>query len=112
MPLDRVDTPFGIRSAQFDKDRGTLVVWQKVEKNQGMQGVAVVAEPNSNPQAAEDRLNNLVLARLGPDKSVSYWAGFCWDKAGQFATEEAWREYVSRFAATLTTPMKVTITER
>ncbi len=97
---------------QFLKDQGALVVWQKMEKDQGMQGLAVVVDPKSNPQPAEDRLNNLVLARLGPDKSVSYWAGFCWDKAGQFATDEAWRQYVSRFAQALAAPLKVTITAK
>lgn len=94
---------------QFNAERGWMVSWEKVEKNQGMQGVAVVVDPKTLEKETQDPLNNLVLLKVGPDNTVSYWAGFGWDKSGQFADGEAWKTYVDRFARGLQSPIEVSI---
>lgn len=94
---------------EFDGTRGILTVWQQVEKNSGMQGIAIVADPKSLVKDAEDKLNNLVLVKCGADNSVSYWAGFCWDRAGQITGADAWNKYVDQFAQGLRSPIQVSI---
>jgi Domain of unknown function (DUF4861) len=94
---------------QFNAERGWMTIWEKVEKNQGMQGVAVVVNPKTLEKETQDPLNNLVLVKVGPDNTVSYWAGFGWDKSGQFADAEAWKTYVDRFAEGLQSPIEVSV---
>ena len=99
-------------SKSFDATNGTLVVWEKMAKNAGMQGIAVVVDPKSLEKETEDKLNHLVLAKCGADNSVSYWAGFAWDKAGQFTDEAAWKKYVGEFAQGLQSPVEVNVSEK
>ena len=94
----------------FNAEQGWMAIWEKMEKNQGMQGVALVVDPKVMERATEDALNNLLLIRAGPDNNtVSYWAGFCWDKAGPFTDHEAWKTYVDRFAQALGSPIEVRV---
>jgi hypothetical protein len=96
----------------FDAARGTLSVWQKMEKDAGMQGVAVLVDPKSVESSTEDPLNHLVLAKVGADGKIAYWAGFAWDKAGHIPTAAAWKKYVEEFADGLTSPIEVTVTTK
>jgi hypothetical protein len=94
---------------QFSAEKGTLVSWEKMEKNQGMQGVALVVDPKLIEKETEDAQNNLVLVKLGPDLRVSHWAGFAWDKSGQCADEATWRTMVAEFAQGLQSPIQVSV---
>jgi len=40
---------------------------------------------------------------------ASWWAGFCWDKAGQITTADAWKKYVDAFALGVQSPIEVTV---
>ncbi len=93
----------------FNAEHGWLGIWEKVEKNQGMQGVGIVVEAQAEPQTAEDKLNNLLLVKATPAKKVSYWAGFAWDKTGLFADFAAWQEYLDKFAQGLAAPIQVSV---
>jgi hypothetical protein len=95
---------------QFDATHGWLASWEKMEKNSGMQGVGVVFDPKALERETEDKLNNLVLVKVGPDKSVSYWAGFYWDKTGQFKDFEAWKAYLTQFSQGLASPIEISVT--
>ncbi|MEY4385805.1 MAG: hypothetical protein RLY20_1088 [Verrucomicrobiota bacterium] len=88
---------------------GWLLSWQNVEKNGGKQGVAVVVDPKSFVKQTDDKLNNLVLAKLAPGDTLSYWAGFAWDKAGHITSAEAWKKYVEESAQGLASPVDVTV---
>ena len=90
--------------------RGVLTLWEKVEKNQGMQGIALVVDPKTFDKAAEDSLNNLLLVKASPANTVSYWAGFFWDKSGQFPSLQAFQAYVDQFAQGLQAPVSVKVT--
>jgi hypothetical protein len=94
---------------EFSAERGYLTVWEAVEKNNGMQGVALIVNPKIVEKQAEDKLNNLLLAKTGADNSISYWAGFAWDKAGRITTPEAWKKYVDEFAQGVASPIEVTV---
>src|SRR5438105_6866768 len=45
---------------EFDAARGWLCVWEPMEKNLGMQGVAAIVNPGELDRQAEDAQNNLI----------------------------------------------------
>jgi len=97
---------------EFNALTGVFTSWQTMEKNNGMQGVAIiVGDEKSLDRQAEDKGNNLVL--LKPEalngKPVSYWAGFAWDKAGKITSADAWKKYVDEFAQKARSPIEVTV---
>jgi len=91
-------------------ERGWLAKWERMDKNAGNQGLAIIVDPKSTDRnLVEDRLNLLLISKLAADNSSSYWAGFCWDKGGQFADFDAWKTYVDQFALGLLSPIEVTL---
>lgn len=72
-----------------------LTIWEPMEKNLGMQGLAVVVNPKTVDQLAEDKLNNLLVLKPASTMPVSYWPGFAWDRAGQITTAKAWDTYAA-----------------
>lgn len=77
---------------EFNAERGWLVSWQDMEKNAGKQGLAIIADPKLIEKQAEDKLNNLVLAKVPENNVASYRAGFCWDKAGPLTDAASWKK--------------------
>jgi hypothetical protein len=96
----------------FNAERGSLCIWEPMEKNQGMQGIALIVDPKALQKEAEDRQNNLLLAKADADNSVSYWAGFFWDKSGQFPGYDAWKTYVDQFSQGLASPIEVSVSAK
>jgi hypothetical protein len=94
---------------ELNAERGWLVKWERMEKNAGYQGLGVIVNPKQFIKQAEDKRNLLILVRVPQDKMASYWAGFCWDKAGQFADEQAWKTYVDHFAQGLLSPIEISV---
>ena len=92
-----------------DAAGGWMSKWEKVAKNNGNQGLAIIVDPKQWVKDGEDELNHLVLASTAEGDTVSYWAGFCWDKAGQFTTPEAWKQHVDEFAQGLASPIETTV---
>jgi hypothetical protein len=95
--------------ADFNAARGTLAVWEPMEANRGMQGVAAIVDPKSLVKQAGDKSNNLLLLNAGPSNSINYWAGFAWDKAGKITTADDWKKYVDEFAQGVQSPVEVTV---
>lgn len=89
--------------------RGWMSKWEKVAKNAGNQGLAIIVDPKQWVKDAEDEQNHLVLASTTEGDAVSYWAGFCWDKAGLFTTPESWKQHVDEFAQGLASPIETTV---
>jgi hypothetical protein len=94
---------------EINAERGWIAIWQPAEKNQGMQGVAAIFDPQKFEREAEDKLNNLIVLKPGSDKSVSYWAGFAWDRAGKITSAKAWKDYLDAFAGSLRSPIDVSV---
>ena len=92
---------------QFNAERGWLTIWEPVDKNLGMQGLAIVVDPRAVDKLAEDKLNHLVVLKPGITTPVSYWAGFAWDRAGKILSAESWNGYVDQFAERLRSPIEV-----
>lgn len=94
---------------EFKGDRGWLTIWEPMEKNLGMQGLAVVVNQNEVDKLGEDKLNNLVLLKPSNTVPVSYWAGFAWDRAGKIPSAAAWNRYVDEFAEARRSPIGISI---
>jgi hypothetical protein len=94
---------------EFNQDRGWLTIWEPVDKNLGMQGLAVVVDPSAMEKLGEDKLNHLVILKPGIATPITYWAGFAWDRAGQIASAENWKAYVDQFAERLRSPIDVSV---
>ncbi len=89
--------------------RGWLVKWEKMEKNAGNQGLALVFEPDQFIRQTEDARNVLVLVKVPTNNVVTYWAGFCWDKAGHHTNLESWKKHVDQFAQAIQSPIEVNV---
>jgi hypothetical protein len=122
MPFTRPEKPVTLTAAmglkkvageqlELNATNGWLVSWQKMEKQPGSEGVAIVFDPKQFVQPAEDKLNNLVVAKVSEKNTADYWAGFGWDQTGQFADSAAWKNFVNEFSQGLQSPIKVTVAE-
>jgi uncharacterized protein DUF4861 len=94
---------------EFNVARGWLTIWEPMEKNLGMQGLAVVVDPRAVDKPGEDKLNHLVILKPGINTPVTYWAGFAWDRAGKITSAESWKAYVDQFAERLSSPLEMTV---
>ncbi|HKR12666.1 MAG TPA: DUF4861 family protein [Pyrinomonadaceae bacterium] len=92
---------------EFNAERGWLTAWQTVDKNLGMQGLAVLVNSGEVDKVAEDARNNLVVLKPKTSIPVSYWAGFAWDRAGRITSAEAWKKYVDEFGERVRSPIDV-----
>ncbi|HUI05606.1 MAG TPA: DUF4861 family protein [Verrucomicrobiae bacterium] len=93
----------------LNSEHAWLAKWEPMEKNAGMQGLAVIVDPKLFERQTEDKRNLLMLAKVPADGPVSFWAGFCWDKAGPFTSLDAWKTYVDEFAQGLASPIEVSV---
>lgn len=104
----------GLKKAPGEKveavaEKGLLIKWEPVEKNGGNQGLAVIVRPENFGKQAEDPLNHLLITKAGQSRMATWWAGFCWDKAGQITTAEAWKQHVYEYAQGLAKPIQVKV---
>jgi len=94
---------------EYDSKVGALTTWEPMEKKMGMQGLAIFVDPKFLVKQAEDDKNNFAIAMTGVNGAISYWAGFAWDRPGKITTPEAWKKYISNFAAGQTSPIQVSV---
>ena len=95
---------------EFNAERGWLTTWEPMDKNLGMQGLAIVVDPRVVDTATEDNLNHLlVLKPTMNTMPVSYWAGFAWDRAGVIKSKREWDKYVDEFSQMRLSPIEVKV---
>jgi len=92
-----------------NEERGWLTKWEPMEMNAGNQGMALIVDPDLFEKQAEDKYNILITARVPENNKASYWAGFYWDKSGQFEDYEAWKKYVDKIVQGLISPIEVSL---
>lgn len=96
-------------SVSEDPAKGWLAKWEPVEKGAGQQGLAMIVPAAALEKRTEDALNHLLVTRAGQGNTAIWWAGFCWDKAGHFTSEAAWKAHVASVAASLEAPIQVSV---
>jgi len=94
---------------ELNAGHGWFLKWENMEKNAGQQGLAVIFSPALLVKQSEDKLNHLILTKVPADNISSYWAGFCWDRAGQFPDSAAWKKHVAEFAQGVAAPIAIKI---
>ncbi len=95
---------------ELNAERGWLTTWEPMEKNLGMQGLAVIVNPPEFDKQAEDTRNNLIVLKPS-NGTVSYWAGFSWDRAGKITSADAWKKYIDEFAEGLRSPIALSVSQ-
>src|ERR1700752_336720 len=94
----------------FNAQQGRLTVWEPMDKNLGMQGLAIVVDPREVDTVTEDNLNHLLV--LKPTRNTmpaSYWAGFAWDRAGKITSAREWNKYVDEFSEASRSTIEVSV---
>jgi predicted dithiol-disulfide oxidoreductase (DUF899 family) len=91
-----------------NRDLGILRTWEPV-KGQGNLGCAVIVDPAAVMEFTEADGNYVVAARVPAARAVSYYAGFGWDKSGDFKSVEDWDRYLDQAARRLRAPIELTV---
>ena len=94
-----------------DREHGWLRTWEPM-KNAGQLGCAIVMDPALITDVTEIDGNYAIAARVPAGAPAVYYAGFGWDKSGDFAGVDDWTRYVSQFAERLRSPVTVTLSAR
>lgn len=107
----------GINIAKKSKHNGTLTVsaeegwltnYEAEQPKKGSTATAIVL-PAGGILMADAAENIYLLAQLTADKPLVWYAGGGWSGAGDFVKPEYWNAYISSFAASLRTPLKITV---
>jgi len=92
--------------------RCSFTTWEQLRDDklgESHLGQVIALDPKLLVKTTDDKLNYLLIARPSKNNSISYWAGFGWDKSGQFADYEAWKTYVDEFARGALSPIEVSV---
>jgi pectinesterase len=89
------------------QDAGSLAQWE-VQATNGSLGEAVIV-PDNFAGFAEDKVNQLILAKATSGQTVRYYVGGGWTRGGDFKTNDDWTKYVAAEAARAKSPVKVTV---
>ena len=90
---------------------GILRTWETV-KEAGHVGCGIVVDPSLLVDFAEADGNYLVVANVPRATPAVYYAGFAWDKSGDFAALADWDRYLDLFARRLRAPIDVQVGSR
>lgn len=69
--------------------------WGPADGDKGRMAAAVIVDPAAFAGFAEDADNYLILVRVTPGTPFVYYSGAAWDRGGDFATRDAWENYVA-----------------
>jgi hypothetical protein len=89
-------------------EAGSLRTWESL-KDAGQLGCAIIVDPGNLVDFSEDSRNCLVVTKLPASGPAVYYAGFGWNRSGDFATVEDWDRYIAEYSRRLRAPLKVTI---
>jgi hypothetical protein len=97
--------------SEGDADEGWLSLWGRTDADSstGFLGTGVVVPAVSKCTIQEDSLHHLIIGTPDLPNHFTYFAGAGWSKSGDFASESSWREYISRAALALRSPLQISI---
>ncbi len=78
----------------------------------GNLGCGIVMDPALIEDITEGDGNYLVISRVPAGHSAVHYAGFGWDRSGDFPRLSDWETYVRQFAARLASPLEISISPR
>jgi rhamnogalacturonyl hydrolase YesR len=93
----------------LDKALGLLHSWEPYKGDNGHVGCGIVASPETVDGSQDTELDTLLIESVPPTGPALYYAGFGWDKSGDFKDEAAWLGYAQGFARALRTPLRISL---
>jgi pectinesterase len=96
------------KSSVSKNDAGGWLTQWEVQKTNGSLGEGIIV-PEGFAGFAEDRVNQIILAKATSGQPLRYYVGAGWSKAGEFTTQQAWDDYTAACAARAKSPLKATI---
>lgn len=95
-----------------DPKAGWCRYWEKIDDS--YLGTGVVVAPRyltdyQDHRSAEKDHSQLYLVTKPVQGTVVFYAGFGWQKSGQFSSTAAWDSYLAAFAQRLASPLEVTV---
>lgn len=95
--------------AAFDKELGLLRSWEPFKEDNGSFGCAIAISPETVDGRQDTELDTLLVANVPPTGAQVYYAGYGWERSGDFADEAAWNQYAQAFARALRAPLRVSL---
>lgn len=95
-----------------DPKAGWCRYWEKIDDS--YLGTGVVVAPRyltdyQDHRSAEKDHSQLYMVTKPVQGTVVFYAGFGWQKSGQFSSTAAWDSYLEAFAQRLASPLEVTV---
>lgn len=92
----------------LDEQSGIMSFWEPTHGEDGTTAVACIFQ---SPVTRMIEINGQLLAKINTDKNkqITYYAGACWDKAGDFLNAKSWNLYLENFKSSLDHPVLVKV---
>jgi hypothetical protein len=101
---------FGAASVQSSRRDGWLRTWEPLQKGSaGNLGCGIIIDPSLFLDVTEADGNCLVVAKAPAGQPAAYYAGFGWDRSGDFASMSEWDTYLQQSAKRARSPLKISI---
>ena len=83
--------------------------WEPVKADGSHFGCGIIVDPPSVEDVAEADGNVLVVTTIAAGGAATYYAGFGWDRSGDFATDGDWDRYLDLAAQRIRSPLAVSV---
>ncbi len=97
---------------KLDSVNGWMSYWEKIDD--AFLGTGIVMNPKYVERMIDHRTatkdqSQLQMVALPVKNKLEYYAGYGWQKAGLFTTENDWNVYLQKVAARIASPVQVTL---
>jgi hypothetical protein len=91
------------------RELGLLSTWEPNKADNSQFGCGVVMAASLVEDFPQDDLNYLTVAKVPPGSPAVYYAGFGWNRSGDFAAAADWVRYLEEFAQRLRAPLEIAV---
>lgn len=97
--------------AKLNDKNGYYLHWEKIDD--AFVGEGIVVDPNIVEKSIAfkseipDQSNLLVVTK--PQKKLTYYAGFAWQKSGQIQTQKDWENILQKQAQSIANPLEIKV---
>jgi hypothetical protein len=95
----------------FSRETGVLRTWEPV-KESGSLGCGIIMDPAAITGTPEADGNVLLTRTVPAGETGVYYAGFGWDRGGDFMGRADWDRYLEQYSRRLRAPVRVTVAAR
>jgi hypothetical protein len=93
----------------LNEKAGYMAYWEPASKKDGTTGIGIILPENTGMSIIENHV--VAFAKAQNEKSLTYYQGACWDKAGEIKNEDEWNNYLQEFTMKLKNPLKISINQ-